>query len=179
MIYIPGGGFHLTKRMADAIWPDHAGAEPLPEPNDEEACLALLPEEWSTHSEPGKSITVTRASCQADFRIWAELNNSIMHSGYPVMHPDNHYHLCQSGKIDCYTANYNGVPAAVCSIMNNGEISSLEFVATSEQYRRQGLAAAVCIEAINTAISRGSQIISTRGFGHSKKLFKKLGFTVY
>ncbi|QSF46976.1 GNAT family N-acetyltransferase [Paenibacillus tianjinensis] len=172
-------GFNLSERMAEAIWPDHTEAESLPEPNDEEACLAVLPEQWPAFRETEESITVTRVADASDFKIWADLNNRIMHGGYPVMHPDNHYHLCESGIIDCYIANYNGVPAAVCSIMNNGDISSLEFVATSEEYRRQGLAAEVCIEAINSAFSQGAQIISTRGFGHSKKLFKKLGFTVY
>lgn len=172
-------GFNLSRRMADAIWPDLSRAELLPEPNDEEACLALLPEEWPIHRVPGESITVTQVTGHEDFKIWAELNNRIMHGGYPVMHPDNHFHLCERGLIDCYIANYKGEPAAVCAIMNNGLISSLEFVATSEEYRRQGLAEAVCIEAINVAFSRGALILSTRGIGPSKKLFIKLGFTVY
>jgi len=37
-------GFGLSERMLTAIWGDKR-PQPLPEPNDEEACMAILPEE--------------------------------------------------------------------------------------------------------------------------------------
>jgi len=171
-------GFGLSERILAAIWGEQR-PETLPEPNDEEACMAILSEEKPEYDEIDMHITVKKVDNMKDFSIWANINNKILHGGYPIMHPENHYHLCEKGIMPCYIGYYNGMPAAVCSIMNNNGISSLEFVATTSEYRRKGLARAVCITAIQEAFKNGSKVISVRAFGGGKKLYKALGFKVY
>jgi GNAT superfamily N-acetyltransferase len=172
-------GFGLSEKILNVIWKGQKRPEPLPEPNDEEAGMAMLPEEKPTYEEIYKSINVKRVENAEDFKLWANINNKIMHQGYPIMHHENHYHLCESGIMPCYIGYYNGILVATCSIMNNKGISSLEFVATLDEYRRKGLAKAICITAINEAFKNGSKIISLRAFGDAKKLYKAMGFKIY
>lgn len=171
-------GFGLPERMLTAIWHDKR-PEPLPEPNDEEACMAILPKEKPEYKEIVMPIIVKKVDNVKDFSLWANISNKILHGGYQIIHPENHFHLCKTGIMPCYIGYYNGTAAAVCSIMNNKDISSLEFVATIDEYRRKGLARAICISAIDEAFKNGSKIISVRSFGEAKKLYKSLGFKIY
>lgn len=171
-------GFGLSERMLNAIFGEKRPA-PIPEPNDEEACMAMLSKEKLLYEEITMPITVKKVDNAEDFKLWANISNKILHGGYPLMHPENHYHLCQSGVMPCYIAYYNGIAASVCSIINNKNISSLEFVATIDEYRRKGLARAVCITAIDEAFKNGSKIITLRAFASAKKLYKALGFKIY
>lgn len=168
-------GLTLSERMLNAIWGEKR-PEPPPEPNDEEGYMAMLLNEKPAYEEINIPITVKRVSNAEDFIVWANISNN---DGYPIIHPENHYHLCEGGIMPCYIGYYNGVAAAVCSIINNGDISSLEFVVTKDEYRRKGLARAVCITAINEAFKNGSKIITLRAFPNAKKLYKALGFKLY
>jgi len=131
------------------------------------------------YEESAVSITVKKVDSAKDFTIWANISNEILHGGYPIMHPENHYHLSQSGIMPCYIAYFNGIPAAGCSIMNNNGVSSLEFVATVKEYRRKGVARALCSAAVEEAFKNGSKVILVRAFGPGKRLYKTLGFKVY
>lgn len=171
-------GFNLSERILDIIF---EGNRPIPatETNDEEGCMALLPEEKPDYEEMDKSIAVKKVDNAEDFKLWANISNRILHGGYPLMHPENHYHLSEEGVMPCYIAYYNGEVAAVCSIINNKDIASLEFVCTLEEYRRKGLARAVCITAIEDAFKKGSKIITLRAFPNAKKLYRGMGFKLY
>jgi GNAT superfamily N-acetyltransferase len=171
-------GFGLSERMLNAIFGENR-PEPVPEPNDEEGCMALLPKDKPLYEEITLPITVKKVDNAEDFKLWANISNKILHGGYPIMHPENHYHLSQSGVMPCYIAYYNGAVASVSSIVNNKDISSLEFVATTEEYRRKGLARAVCITAIDEAFKNGSKIITLRAFPEAKTLYKAMGFKIY
>ena len=61
---------------------------------------------------------------------------------------------------------------------DNG-VASLEFVATLEEYRRKGLARAVCITAVRDAFINGAKIITTRAFHLASLLYQSLGFKIY
>lgn len=171
-------GLELPERMLNAIFGENR-PEPISEPNDEEANMAMLPKEKPKYEKISMSITVKKVDNAEDFKIWANISNKVLHGSYPIMHPKNHYHLSQGGIMPCYIAYYNGTAATVCSIINNKDISSLEFVATIDEHRRKGLASAVCITAIDEAFQNGSKIITLRAFSGAKKLYKALGFKIY
>jgi predicted GNAT family acetyltransferase len=171
-------GVGLSERMLDAIFGENRPV-PIPEPNDEEANMAMLSEEKPEYEEFNMPIAVKKVDNAEDFRLWASISNRVLHGGYPIMHPENHYHLSQSGIMPCYIAYYKGTAASVCSIINNKDISSLEFVATEEEYRRKGLARAVCTTAIEDAVKNGSKIITLRAFAGAKKLYQAIGFKIY
>jgi len=172
-------GFGLSEKMLDAIWKGQQRPQPQPEPNEEEACMALLPEEKPVYDPLKNSITVKRVDNAEDFKLWANISNKVLHGGYPIMHEENHYHLCEKGVMACYIGYYEKTPAAVSAVMNNNDISSLEFVATLKEYQRKGLAKAVCSKAIDDAFKNGSKIISLRASPEGKKLYQLLGFKIY
>lgn len=171
-------GFGLSERMLNTVFGEN---RPIPatETNDEEGCMAMLPDEKPKYNQIEAPITVKKVENAEEFKIWASISNRILHGNYPIMHPENHYHLCEKGVMPCYIAYYNGTAAAVCSIINNKSISSLEFVATVEEFRKKGLASAVCATAITGAFNNGSKIITLRAFPKAKKLYRELGFKLY
>ena len=141
--------------------------------------MALLPEEKPVYEAPGSVISVKRVQQLEDFRTWAGICNRVLHDGYGVVHPVNHYHLCESGKILCYLGFNENTPASAAAIFHNQDVSSLEFVTTLKEYRRKGLAKAVCSRAIDDAFERGSRIITLRSSPEGKRLYLGLGFTIY
>lgn len=171
-------GVGLSERMLNAIFGQNR-PEPVPEPNDEEANMAMLSKDKPQYKEIASTITVKKVDNAEDFKLWANISNTVLHDGYPIIHYKNHYHLSQNSIMPCYIAFYNGTAASVCSIINNKDISSLEFVATIDEYRRKGLARAVCITAIDEAVKNNSKIITLRAFAGAKKLYQAMGFKIY
>jgi GNAT superfamily N-acetyltransferase len=172
-------GVGLSERMLDAIWKGQPRPVSLPEPNDDEACMALLPEEKPIYEAPSSVISVKRVQQLEDFRTWAGICNQVLHDGYGVVHPANHYHLCESGKMPCYLGFDENTPASAAAIINNQDSSSLEFVATLQEHRRKGLAKAVCSRAIDDAFGQGDKIITLRASPEGKGLYRGLGFKIY
>jgi GNAT superfamily N-acetyltransferase len=171
-------GIGLPERMLNAIFGENR-PEPVPEPNDEEANMAMLSKDKPQYDEIAIPISVKRVDNAEDFKLWADISNTVLHGGYQIIHPINHYRLSQNGVMPCYIAYYNGTAASVCSIINNKDILSLEFVATLDGFRRRGLARAVCITAIDEAVKSGSEIITLRAFAGAKKLYQTMGFKIY
>jgi len=139
--------------------------------------LRLLPE-----NKPDRvvnDVKVKRIENAADFKLWANMTNQIFTGGYQDIHPVNHYYWCEKGRLSPYIAYCNDTPAAVAAIMNNNGIASLEFVATLEEYRRKGMARAVCITAIRDAFADGAKIITTRAFYPANQLYQSLRFQIY
>ena len=139
--------------------------------------LRFLPE--SQPADVKNDAVIKRVETAADFKIWADMANLIFAGGYGDIHPVNHYHWCKKGKLIPYITYQNGVPAAIAAILNNNCIASLEFVATLDEYRRKGLARAVCVAAIRDAFINGAKIITTRAFHPASLLYQSLGFQIY
>jgi GNAT superfamily N-acetyltransferase len=171
-------GIGLSERMLKAVYGEDKPVSAT-ETNNEEGHMALLPGSKPDYKETDMPITVKKVDNADDFKVWANISNQLLHGGYPIIHPENHYHLCEEEIMPCYIAYYNDAAAAACSIINNKDIASLEFVCTLEEYRRKGLAKAVCITAINEAFKNGSKIITLRAFPNAKRMYKGMGFKLY
>jgi GNAT superfamily N-acetyltransferase len=171
-------GLGLSDRVIKAVFGEDRPV-PATETNDEEGYMALLPCDKPEYEEISPSVTVKRVSDAEDFKTWADICNRVLHNDYHIMHPEKHYHLSEEGIMPCYIAYYNGDAAAVCSVIHNKTITSLEFVCTLEEYRGKGLARAVCTAAIEEAFKNGSRIITLRAFPKAKKLYRKMGFMLY
>lgn len=171
-------GLCQPDKVLNAIWGGQPRPQTLLASNDEEAYMAMLPEEMPDY-ETNSSVVVKRVACAADFRVWASICNQVLHDGYPIMHPENHYHLCQKGIMPCYIGFCDQVPASVAGMMHNQDVSSLEFVATLPEFRKKGAAKAVCCQAIKDAFAAGSKIITLRALPDGKKLYLGLGFKLY
>ena len=141
--------------------------------------MALFPQEKPAYKTPDGAISVKRVQQFEEFRAWATICNQVLHDGYGVVHPVNHYHLCESGRMRCYLGYDENTPAAAAAIVNNRKISSLEFVATLKEHRQKGLARAVCSRAVEEAFKRRSKIITLRSSPEGEQLYLGLGFEIY
>lgn len=152
--------------------------EPL---DGDEIYMAILPDELKQISTTHDEIVIKKVDNSQNFAIWANFVNDVMNGGYPDIHPINHFHWCKRGLINCFICYKNGIPISVASIINSDSVSSLEFVATYPDFRRQGFAKAVCYHAMKDAFDNGSSIITLRAINPgTKELYnKKLGFKIY
>lgn len=148
-------------------------------PEGEELYMAIFPNE-QVDIEPSNEIVVKKVDSPNDFALWAKFVNDVMNDGFISIHPQNHYHLCQKGRINCFGCYKNNNLVAVASIMDNDNISSLEFVATDPSHRREGLAKAICSKAIKNVFDNGSKIITLRAVNPgTRELYASLGFRIY
>jgi ribosomal protein S18 acetylase RimI-like enzyme len=148
--------------------------------NDEELYMALFPEEKPAYPQTAESVaTVTRVMASEDFAPWADICNSVLHGGYPIIHRANHYEICRTGLMSCYLAYLEGEPAGTAAILDDEGIASLEFVATLPQFRKRGIASSLCQRAVDDAFLAGAKVITTRAFQPAKNLYKSMGFRVY
>jgi len=142
--------------------------------------MAMYPAQKPAYSTAlPDSITVEPVTTVEEFATWADICNSELHGGYPIMHRVNHFEICRNGIMPCYIGYYQGKPAAVSAVLHNNGVFSLEFVATLGDFRRQGLARALCQRAVDDAFASGARIITTRAFANAKNLYRSLGFKIY
>lgn len=147
------------------------------EENDE-VYLAMLPEEKPEYRETCNEIIRVRSA--EEFAVWAEIANGVLAGGYPDIHPVYHYSLCEKGRMKCYTAYYEGEPAATAAILDDNGTTSLEFVAVLPEMRRKGLAKAVCRKAVEDAFAEGSKVVTVRAINAAAgSLYRSVGFTAY
>ena len=168
-------------------WPLHSkkvqrllhGKDYVPQPPTEsdEFYMAVLPENPPDHITGEAQIE--RVKTSSDFKIWADIANQIFDNGYQDIHPINHYHWCEKGRLTAYIAYCKDKPIAIAAILNNNGIASLEFVATLPEYRCRGFARAASVIAIRDAFANGARIITLRAFHPANLLYQSLGFQIY
>ena len=145
---------------------------------DDEVYMAMLSNEKLQYNSAEHKII--KVQSEKEFERWANLTNQLMNGGHPYMHPKYHYPLCQRGLMNCYVLYKDNAPAAVTAVMNNHGITSLEFVATVPEMRRQGLAGEICSRAICDAFENDGTIITLRSINlAATKLYQSLGFKAY
>ncbi|MDR0929670.1 MAG: GNAT family N-acetyltransferase [Oscillospiraceae bacterium] len=170
------GLFPLHSRRMQALLFGEAYTPKPPRVGDE-FYMALLPDRQPALVAIDQDIR--RVTMASDFRIFADIANRVFADGYGDVHPENHFHRCADGRMAAYIAYARGEPAAVAAILHNGNVCSLEFVATLPAHRRQGLAEAVSRAAIRDAFAGGAAIITLRAFDPARRLYEKLGFQTY
>ena len=147
-------------------------------PEGDEIYWAIFPDE-QVKAEPQPGVTVKKVTNQKEFEEWVSLAIG-GEDGHTWVHPQNHYHLCEKGIINCFWCYKDNALVSFASYLDNNKISSLEFVSTMPEYRRQGLAKIVCCAAIKDAFDNGSKIVTLRSSNPgTRELYKSVGFTIY
>jgi ribosomal protein S18 acetylase RimI-like enzyme len=149
---------------------------PAPPTDGDEFYMFLFPGDKPTYIKSG--IPVKRVETPEEFTVFARVANDAFANGYQDIHPRNHFHWIDEGKLTVYIAYHGETPVAVAAIMNNNGIASLEFVTAVESYRRKGCAQAVCVQAVDDAFASGAEIITLRAFHPARLLYEKLGFQI-
>ena len=145
---------------------------------EDEVYMAMLPSQ-NTLDRADKN-TIVRVQTPEEFAVWAKISNDILSGGLPDIHPVFHYPLCREKMMKCYTLYVGNEPVAVCAILDNHGIASLEFVAVLPEMRRKGYAKAVCKKAVGDAFADGAKIVTVRAINPAVSLlYHSLGFTVY
>lgn len=164
----------FSERVLDVIY----GKDRKPESifSDEELYGIMLSEEMSNYPVHPDSIMISRVRSQEEFQVWCDLDNLVEHGGNIHMHPQNHYHLINNGKLRCYLGYVDNKPVTTSAILNNVGVASLEFTVTLPEYRQKGYAKAVCQFALNDAFRDGIKTISIRAIGNARMLGRSLGF---
>jgi len=143
----------------------------------DELYMAAFPGEMISHE---KAKLARRVETPDDFARWAKSMCDILSGGFPDIHPQHHYPLCQRGALRCYYIEINGQIASTAAIMMDGANASLEFVATNPAHRRQGLAGGVSVAAVNDAFACGAEIVTLRAMNPgTRELYTSLGFKIY
>jgi len=143
--------------------------------------MALFPDEYRGNwdcEEPVSTKSVRKVNCKEDFKIWTDIANEVLH-GCQLLDPELYFPLCESGKMTCFLGYRGEVPVSTSATINNNGSATLEFVATLPNYRKQGIAAAVCRAAIEQLIRENAYMITLRAREMGVSLYKKLGFKVY
>jgi len=130
--------------------------------------------------QPIDGVKIQKSDDENSFALWARSVKDCFHDDFQYFHPQYHYPACKSGEMRCYLCRKNDRPVAVCSIMDNEGICSLENVATHMDYRRQGIAKYLCAVAMKEAFVCGAKLISLRAVEPgTRELYTSLGYRTY
>ena len=152
---------------------------PLTPPDGVELLMAVTSPNQIPNIQPIDGTVIRKSDDEESFALWARSVKDFFNDDYQYIHPRYHYPACKSGKIHCYLCYKGDRPAAVCSIMDNDGICSLEFVATQTDFRKQGLAKCICAYAMKEAFDNGAKLITLRAGGATRELYTSLGFRTY
>ena len=169
------------KALKMCVWWNLVEAGQVKEIGDgSELYMAILSAEQIGVSSASESMSLGKINDARGFEEWANAVNNIMSGGYAFVHPINHYPWCESGRINCFAYRLDDKIVATAAVINNGGVCSLEFVSTDKNYRRHGLAKAVCAGAMKDAFANGAKIITLRASEPgTRELYTTLGFEIY
>ncbi|MBQ8555160.1 MAG: GNAT family N-acetyltransferase [Clostridia bacterium] len=144
--------------------------------DDDEQYLAMQPEDFI---DGDGAYDIRRVQTPEEFAIWAAIANEMLAGGRLDIHPAQHYVWITHRLMACYVLYQNGAPASIAATISDHGISSLELVSTLPTFQRQGLARAVCRQAVREALSDGAHLITVRANGAaSSRVYQAIGFKV-
>lgn len=149
---------------------DLAGEDAKPEPT-----MLLYKNDFKPCSKKEGCIVCRRVQTREDFKTWIRVVNTALH-GWDMIDAENYYVWVQSEDIRIYLGEIDGVPVSTAATIQNGDVASLEFVSTLEEYRRRGVALAVCEKALADLWESGVNAVTLGACEESPALYEKLGF---
>lgn len=137
-----------------------------------ELCKIL---EWP---EINPKIEVKRVQTKANFKQWIDTVNTALH-GWNMIDVEHYYIWMLENDFAFYVGYLNDIPVSTAATITGNENASLEFVSTLAEYRNQGAATAVCIEALKELQSNGVRTVTLGSSPEATSLYMKLGFLPY
>lgn len=165
--------FNIMEIMQQNGFRDLSVGAPAPEPT-----MLLSRSGFRSYLSTDNSIVCRRVWTREEFHSWIDVVNTALH-GWDMIDAENYYTWVESEDINIYLGEINGVPVSTAATIQNGEVASLEFVSTLEEYRRRKAAAVVCSQAIHDLFAKGVKAVTLGACGESVHLYKQLGFQSY
>ena len=94
----------------------------------------------------------------------------------------HHFYLVKEGKLNCFLAYTNDKLIACSELLNDNGAAALQYCYVTPEYRKKGIAAALCQHTIRYAFETRVKFVVSYSFpagspGHHP-LFMKLGFPI-
>ncbi len=140
--------------------------------------MALDIDEFSLGSGSGSNIEIRKVETLAEFATWVDVVNEALH-GWQLLSTERYHPWLQHDALSFYLGYCDGRPIATLATIQDGEAASVEFVSTLEQYRRQGAATALCIEAMEDLRSKGVKTATLRSSTEAISVYTRIGFKPY
>jgi len=140
--------------------------------------MALDMDEFRFESGTGAGIEIRKVESLAEFAVWVDVVNEALH-GWDMLSAEHYAAWLHHAPLVFYLGYRDRMPMATLATIQDGETASVEFVSTLPEYRRQGAATALCIEAIRDLRLKGAKIATLRSNTEAISLYARLGFKPY
>lgn len=147
------------------------------ESNPEPAML-LTRNEFKPYYSENENIVCRKVRTREDFKVWIDVVNTALH-GWDMIDADNYYSWIENEQLDIYLGEIDGIPVSTAATIRNGDIGSLEFVSTLEEYQRKKVASVVCSKALEKLFEYGVRDVTLGACGESVHLYRRFGFQSY
>lgn len=121
------------------------------------------------------SVVCRKVQTMEDFRSWIDIVNTALH-GWEMIDVEHYYAWVENENINIYLGEINGMPVSTVATIQTGDVASLEFISTLEEYRRRRAAATVCTKALVDLFSKDIKAVTLSGASEAVALYQKLGF---
>ena len=148
------------------------------EESDPEPAMLLMKNEFKPYYSENENVVCRKVETKEDFEVWIDVVNTALH-GWDMIDAKNYYSWIEKGQVDIYLGEIDGIPVSTAATIRNGDVASLEFVSTLEEYQRRKVASVVCTRALEELFAKGVRDVTLGACGESVYLYKKLGFRSY
>ena len=137
--------------------------------------MLLYEHEFRSCLSLGDTMRIKRVRTREEMKIWVDVVNTALH-GWEMIDAEHYYVWVEREDIRLYLCEMDGVAVSTAATIRTGDVASLEFVSTLEEYRRRGAAAAVSSRALEELFADGVRAVTLSGAEEALVLYKNLGF---
>lgn len=128
--------------------------------------------------QSSKMVEIREVESISEFSTWVNVVNEALH-GWELLTTEHYCIWLEREEYTFYLGFLNGIPVCTAATIKDGSKASLEFVSTLKEYRKNGVAYAVCLKALQELHKNGVEIVTLRSSFEAIKLYEKLGFKPY
>ena len=154
------------------------GFEGVADSDHPEPGMAVDTDGFSLESRSGSNIEIKKAVTLAEFALWVDVVNEALH-GWQLLSIEHYSSWLHHNPLSFYLGCCDGRPIATLATIQYGEAASVEFVSTLKEYRREGVATALCIEALKDLRLKGVKTVTLRSSTEAISVYTKIGFKPY
>lgn len=154
------------------------GFKDLSDPEHPELGMALDIEKIPKLSMSNPKVEVKKIKSLSEFGIWIDVVNEALH-GWPMLNTECYYPWISRDELSFYLAYLDGIPVSTVATIQDGDKASIEFMSTLKEYRNQGVATIICMEALQELQKKCVRIVTLRSSNEAIPLYTKLGFKTY